>query len=93
MPDFPSLFYSPYSPVLLGTLIPLIALAAIWSVAIKGYALWIAARNGQLWWFVAILIINTVGILDLVYLLFFSPKGSNRFNRFIEKKAAENSSA
>lgn len=79
MNDF-SPFYSPYGPVLLGTLVPLIALAALWSVAIKGYALWIAARGGQTWWFVALLVINTLGILEVVYLIFFSPSGSNRLH-------------
>ena len=44
----------------------------IWSVAIKGFALWHAARRGEKWWFVALLIINTAGILELIYLIFFA---------------------
>lgn len=46
-------------------------LLALWTIAIKGYALWHAARNDQKWWFIAILIVNTLGILEIVYLLWF----------------------
>ena len=48
-------------------LIPLI----IWSVIWKGLALWKSARNNQLAWFVVMLVLNTAGILEIVYLLFF----------------------
>ncbi|MFA7653504.1 MAG: DUF5652 family protein [Candidatus Magasanikbacteria bacterium] len=41
----------------------------IWSVIWKGIALWRAGRNNQLGWFIAIMIINTLGILEIVYLL------------------------
>lgn len=44
---------------------------ALWSLAWKGVALWFAARNHQKRWFVVLLIVNTVGILDIVYLLWF----------------------
>ena len=51
-------------------LIPLI----IWSVIWKGLALWKSARNNQLAWFVVMLVLNTAGILEIVYLLFFQKK-------------------
>jgi methionyl-tRNA synthetase len=55
-----------------------IALAA-WTFAIKGYALWHAARNYQRRWFIALLIINTFGLLELVYLVWFrADKDENR---------------
>lgn len=47
------------------------AVISLWAIAIKGFALWHAARNEQKPWFVAMLIVNTFGILELVYLLFF----------------------
>ena len=43
----------------------------VWTVFWKGWALWIAARKGEVWWFLAILIINTAGILEIVYLFVF----------------------
>lgn len=46
----------------------------VWSIAWKGAALWHAARNTQTAWYVALLVINTVGILEIIYLAFFRPK-------------------
>ncbi len=36
---------------------------------LKGFALWRAARLKHTAWFIAILIINSVGVLPLIYLL------------------------
>lgn len=47
----------------------LLAGLAIWEIIWKGLALWRAGRNNHLVWFVAILIINSVGILPIAYLL------------------------
>lgn len=44
----------------------------IWTVAIKGIALWRSARCNQKHWFIVMLILNLFGIVELVYLLFFS---------------------
>ena len=46
----------------------------IWSIAWKGLALWNAAKNSQKNWFIAILIVNTVGILEIIYLFRFAKK-------------------
>jgi Kef-type K+ transport system membrane component KefB len=40
----------------------------VWSLIWKGVALWYAARNNQKGWFVALMIINTAGILEILYL-------------------------
>lgn len=42
------------------------------SLALKGYALWHASKRNEKWWFIALLVINTFGILELVYLIFFA---------------------
>jgi methionyl-tRNA synthetase len=60
--------FSPF-PFFIG--LPILAVFAVWTVAIKGYALWHAARNEQKTWFVFLLIVNSVGILELVYLMWF----------------------
>ncbi len=39
-------------------------------LALKGYSLWIAAKRNEKWWFVALLFINTLGLLELAYLIF-----------------------
>ena len=46
----------------------------IWSVIWKGMALWKAARQGDKYWFIALLVINTVGILEILYIYIFSKK-------------------
>lgn len=46
-------------------LIPLI----IWSLVWKGLALWRAARLKQLGWYIALLILNTLGIFEIIYLI------------------------
>ena len=55
-----------------GWLSLLIALA-VWELVWKGLALW-RAKNKQLAWFVVMLVLNTAGILEIVYLVFFSHK-------------------
>lgn len=47
------------------------AAITIWSLAWKGVGLWHAARNHQTHWFIAMLILNTIGILEIIYLLWF----------------------
>lgn len=40
----------------------------LWSLVWKGLALWHAAKRGEKWWFIALLVINTLGILEIIYL-------------------------
>ncbi len=49
----------------------LIILAAIWDGTWKLIVLWKSARNNQLAWYICLAIFNTLGILPIVYLLFF----------------------
>ena len=53
-----------------------ILLLLIWTLTWKGLALWRAAQNGSKPWFIILLLVNTVGILDLIYVLGFSKKKS-----------------
>lgn len=46
----------------------------LWSLVWKGIALWRAANNGQKIWFVALLVVNTFSILELIYLFRFATK-------------------
>jgi cytochrome b561 len=56
----------------------LLAVLVVWELVWKGIALWESARNSQKTWFVFILILNTVGILPMVYIFFFSKKKENQ---------------
>lgn len=53
---------------------PFLMVVLFWTLYWKGRALWIAARKGSLYWFMALLIINTAGILEISYIYFFSKK-------------------
>ena len=48
--------------------------AVIWTLAWKGVALWRSAGLRQKWWFVALLLINTLGILEIIYLFLVARK-------------------
>ena len=39
-----------------------------WSFLWKGLALWHSARKGDFYWFIAFLFLNTLGILEIIYL-------------------------
>jgi hypothetical protein len=49
---------------------------ALWVTPWKGVALWKAAGNKQLVWFICLLIINTLAILEIIYIFGFSKKKS-----------------
>lgn len=51
-----------------------IGLIIAWSILWKALALWHAARNNQLAWYIWLVIINTAGILEIIYLIFFRRK-------------------
>lgn len=52
----------------------LILLIIAWVIPWKAVALWKAARNTQKWWFIAILVINSLAILPILYIFLFSKK-------------------
>ena len=61
-----------YFAVRPATFLLIFLVLAIWSLVWKGMALWKAARLGSKGWFAALLIINTLGILEILYLYVFS---------------------
>jgi len=67
----------------LGILI-LIIILGIWTAIIKAIALWKCGRNNQLAWFIVLIIFQTVGILELIYLIAFQK--NKRIKRKINKK-------
>jgi methionyl-tRNA synthetase len=54
-------------------LLPVIIWDAVW----KGIGLWKSGYNRQLGWFIAIFIVNSMGILPIIYLAFFQ-RGQRR---------------
>ena len=56
----------------------LFVILLIWETVWKGIALWKSAKETQKYWFIAILILNTVGILPILYIFVFK-KGKKGF--------------
>lgn len=65
---------TPFTPEIMSVFVPIILAVVLWTVVLKGYSLWYAARNSQKRWFIALLAINTLGILEIIYLIWFRPK-------------------
>ncbi|MCX6811700.1 MAG: DUF5652 family protein [Candidatus Berkelbacteria bacterium] len=66
-------------PVWLAAILPIII---IWSLIWKGIALWKSARNNDLVWYIILLILNTAGILEIIYIFAVA---KNKKNKVIEE--------
>jgi methionyl-tRNA synthetase len=49
-----------------------LVLILLWNLPWKAAALWRSARRGHLGWFLTLILLNTLAILDILYLVFFS---------------------
>ena len=47
---------------------PILLAIALWDLVWKSLALWHAARKGAKVWFVILLVVNSIGILPIIYL-------------------------
>lgn len=52
----------------------IILIAVLWTIPWRGVALWRAAKNNHKWWFIALFVINTLAILEILYIFVFSKK-------------------
>ena len=55
-----------------------LTLIALWVLPWKGVALWRAARRRDKWWFIALLVLQTLAILEILYIFVFSKRASIR---------------
>ena len=51
---------------------PILVLILAWTLPWKGIALWKAAKNNHKKWFIAFLLLNTLAILEITYIFYFS---------------------
>lgn len=51
----------------------------VWTFVWKGLALWRASHEESRWWFIILLVVNTLGILEILYLFFFSKRARAAF--------------
>lgn len=57
-----------------GPLLALLIVLGLWSLVWKGIALYKAGGRKDLGWFIAMFILNTVGILEIIYIFGFSKR-------------------
>ncbi len=61
-----------YLGITAGAVLVLVMILSIWTLIWKGLALWKASKKNSIPWFVIILVVNTIGILEILYLFVFS---------------------
>ena len=63
----------------------LLIIAIAWTLVWDGLALWRSARLRQPIWFIVILLVNTLGILEILYLFIFSKMDYNKVSKRSKK--------
>ena len=71
---------------MLGVNVFLFVVIMLWSLAWKLAALWKSARKGSLIWFVILGVVNTVGILEILYIFVFSEMNLDSKKKLTSKK-------
>jgi len=56
---------------------PWLFLILVWVLPWKGIALWKAVKNDHKKWFIALFLLNTFAILEIIYIFFFSKKSKS----------------
>lgn len=66
----------------------LLILLTLWTIPWKALALWHSSKNNDKTWFIAVMIINTVGILEILYLFVFAKEKltKEKFKSYIKFK-------
>lgn len=68
----------------------LLVVVLIWTLPWKGAALWKSARHHQLIWFIILLLVNSLGILEIFYIKFGQRKDEEeeRSSQNVENKSS-----
>ena len=62
-----------------------IVLIALWTLPWKGVALWKAAQRKEMKWFVVLLIVNTLALLEIFYLFVWTKRKEERGNEVFKR--------
>ena len=79
--------YQQPATVLLGLLF-----VTLWTLLWNGWGLWTAARQKQKGWVIAILLLNTLGLLPIIYLLWFRKRTEPAEATWVRVTGSEKSS-
>jgi len=52
----------------------ILLILALWTLPWKIYSLWLASKSNQRVWFIALVLLNTFGILEIIYIFIISKK-------------------
>jgi methionyl-tRNA synthetase len=74
------MFSNPGNSLVPGWIIALVVVLGIWEAVWKAIALWRAGNDRNLLWFVLMFVLNTVGILEIVYIFGISRPRRARAN-------------
>ena len=75
--------------VALGIPIWALLVAIAWSFVWKLLALWKSARKGSVVWFIVLALVNTLGILEILYIFVFSEMGKKPQKKSVRKKSSK----
>jgi hypothetical protein len=65
-------------------------LLIFWSIIWKGLGLWKAVKDNSKTWFIIMLVFNTVGIFEILYIFYFSKKDIfSKSDAFLDSKFAK----
>ena len=64
----------------------LIIIFLVWALVWKLLALWKSARRKSVIWFIVLALINTLGILEILYLFVFSEMKPQKAERKVKRK-------
>lgn len=64
----------------------IITVAVLWELFWKGYALWTASKLGHKRWFVALMVLNTLGIIQIFYIFYVAKKTSTDIKKLFKTK-------
>lgn len=65
---------------------PWLIVLIVWGIIWKGIALWKAARLSHKKWFIVLLIVNSIGILEIFYIYFIARKYSVTTEEKVEEE-------
>jgi hypothetical protein len=50
----------------------------LWTIPWKMWALWLSARRGDVWWFLPMTFLNTLAILEIIYIFLVAKQSDTR---------------
>ncbi len=79
--------FSNFSGIAPTTVLIIFTVVFIWDLVWKGLGMWMASKKNSPTWFIVMLVINSIGILPILYIYVFSEMGKkNLKNRNLRRK-------